>query len=104
MPKRTKWLATGVAIGAGGSLWAQRKAKSAAARYGPLGLLGAAAGRLRGALAEGRSAMREREAELKQGSPANGRPDEPASRAGSASKHSPSQRKGRVSSRRPRNL
>lgn len=66
MPKRTKWLATGVAIGAGGSFWAQRKARSAAKRYGPPGLLDAAARRLRGALVEGRTAMRQREAELKE--------------------------------------
>ncbi len=67
MLKRVKWLATGIAIGAGGSVWAKRKAKSALERYAPPGLLDAASRRLRGAFADGRTAMREREAELKGG-------------------------------------
>lgn len=65
MPKRTRWLVTGVALGAGGSLWAQRKAKTAAARYGPVGLAEATGRRLVAAFADGREAMREREAQLK---------------------------------------
>ncbi|MGC8513371.1 MAG: hypothetical protein ACP5P1_10110 [Acidimicrobiales bacterium] len=69
MPKRTRWLITGVALGAGGSLWAQRKAKTAAAHYGPAGLVEATGRRLVAALADGREAMREREAQLKGTSP-----------------------------------
>ncbi len=65
MPKRTRWLVTGVALGAGGSLWAQRKAKTAAARYGPAGIVEATGRRIAAALADGREAMREREAQLK---------------------------------------
>ncbi len=74
MPKRTRWLVTGVALGAGGSLWAQRKAKTAASRYGPAGLVGATGRRLATALADGREAMREREAQLKGGSAGRDRP------------------------------
>ena len=71
MLKRVRWLVTGAAIGAGGSVWAKRKAKSAVERYAPPGVLDAASRRLRGALAEGRTAMREREAELNGGRPAS---------------------------------
>jgi|GEM_PF-3327885 len=74
MPKRTRWLVTGVALGAGGSLWAQRKAKTAAARYGPAGLAEATGRRVAAALADGREAMREREAQLKGGSSDQDRP------------------------------
>lgn len=65
MLKRARWLVTGAAVGFGGSLWMQRKLKGAANRYRPVGLAGAAAARARDALEEGRTAMREREAELK---------------------------------------
>ncbi len=75
MLKRARWLATGVAIGAGGSVWLKRRARSALERYAPPGLLEAASRRLRGALADGRTAMREREAELKGGGPASQRSD-----------------------------
>ena len=75
MLKRVRWLVTGAAIGAGGSVWAKRKAKATVERYAPPGLLEAASRRLRGALADGRTAMREREAELKGGGPASQRSD-----------------------------
>jgi hypothetical protein len=65
MFKRLRWLSTGAAVGAGGSLWLQRKMKSAASRYGPAGVVVAAANRARDALDEGRIAMQEREAELR---------------------------------------
>ncbi len=65
MLKRIRWLSTGVAVGLGGSVWLQRKMKSAAERYKPAGMAVAAASRARDALEEGRAAMREREAELR---------------------------------------
>jgi hypothetical protein len=64
--KRTRWLGTGLALGVGGSIWAQRKAKEVAARYSPSGVAGVAADVARGlpsevkaALEEGRQAMRQ---------------------------------------------
>jgi hypothetical protein len=65
MLKRVRWLAAGAAVGFGGSLWMQRKLKTAASRYRPVGVAGAAASRARDALEEGRAAMKEREAELR---------------------------------------
>ncbi len=67
MLKRLRWLATGAAVGFGGSLWLQRKLKTAATRYRPAGVAGAAAARARDALEEGRVAMKERETELRGG-------------------------------------
>lgn len=72
MFKRARWMATGLAVGFGGSLWAQRKVKDVAARYRPSGLANSAANKAKGvpediraALREGKEAMREREAELR---------------------------------------
>ena len=65
MLKRVRWLTAGAAFGFGGALWLQRKVKSAADRYRPVGLAGAAAVRAKDAFDEGRTAMREREAELR---------------------------------------
>jgi hypothetical protein len=65
MLKRVRWLTAGAAVGFGGAVWLQRKVKSAADRYRPVGMAGAAAGRAKDALEEGRVAMREREAELR---------------------------------------
>jgi hypothetical protein len=72
MLKRVRWLVMGAAVGFGGSLWTQRKVKAAAARYRPSGLAGAAVekakawpGEVRAALDEGRTTMRQREAELR---------------------------------------
>jgi hypothetical protein len=55
-------------------VWARRKLRTATARYRPGGLVDTATGKarvlpgdLRAALREGRSAMREREAELRHG-------------------------------------
>lgn len=67
MLKRIRWLTTGAAVGFGGSLWVQRKLRTAASRYRPAGVAGAAASRAREALEEGRTAMRDREAELRGG-------------------------------------
>ena len=62
------------ALGIGASVWAQRKVKAAAARYRPAGLAGTALDKarswpahVRAAFDEGRSTMREREADLRQG-------------------------------------
>ncbi len=76
MFKRVRWMSTGVAVGFGGALWLQRKVKTAANRYRPVEVAGAAAARARDALEEGRAAMREREAELR-GSAGSRRPRRP---------------------------
>lgn len=72
MFKRALWLTTGAAFGFGSSIWVTRWAKDVAARYTPTKLTIDAAstaktiGRgVRDAVAEGRVAMREREAELR---------------------------------------
>ncbi|HET6964145.1 MAG TPA: hypothetical protein VFH58_05190 [Acidimicrobiales bacterium] len=76
MFKRVRWMTTGAAVGFGGALWLQRKLKTAANRYRPVGVAGAAAARAKDALEEGRVAMREREAELR-GSAGSRRPRRP---------------------------
>lgn len=73
MLKRLRWMATGLAVGVGGSIWAQRKVRTMATRYRllrrsgpqPAGMLQGAASRAADAWREGRVAMRQREAELK---------------------------------------
>ncbi|MBV9661443.1 MAG: hypothetical protein JO337_09820 [Acidimicrobiales bacterium] len=72
MLKRIRWLGAGLAVGVGGSIWAQRKMKSVASRYRPAGVAQGAATRAVDAWREGRSAMKEREAELR-GDPSSGR-------------------------------
>lgn len=75
MLKRIRWMTTGVAVGLGASVWLQRKLRSATDRYRPAGVAEAAATRAKGALKEGRSAMRRREAELRgETGPARRRP------------------------------
>jgi len=71
--KRLFWLAVGTGLGFGLSLWLTRLIRSTMERYTPerisQDLAGAARGLgadLRAAVAEGRDAMREREAELRQ--------------------------------------
>ncbi len=79
MPKRTFWLITGVAVGAGSSLWAERKVRrtvqQAAARLQPDAIVvevgrsarqaaGSAGGRVRNAVTSGRDEMQRREEEL----------------------------------------
>jgi hypothetical protein len=79
MPKRTFWLATGVAIGAGSSLWAERKVRRsvqlAAARLQPDAVVvevgrsarqvaETAGSRVRDAVSSGRDEMLRREEEL----------------------------------------
>jgi hypothetical protein len=79
MAKRTFWLVTGAAIGAGSSLWAERRVRrtvhQAAARLQPDALVvevgrtarqvaGGAGDRLRDAVSSGRGEMQRREEEL----------------------------------------
>jgi hypothetical protein len=79
MPKRTFWLATGVAIGTGSTLWAERKVRrtmqQAAARLQPDALVvevgrsarqvaGSAGDRVREAVSSGRDEMERHEEEL----------------------------------------
>jgi hypothetical protein len=79
VPKRTFWLVTGAAVGAGTSLWAERKLRrsvqQAAARLQPDALVaemgrsarqaaGTAGDRVRGAVASGRDEMQRREEAL----------------------------------------
>jgi len=73
MFRRVRWFGAGAALGAGATVWAQRKVKVVVARYRPAGLAGSAVdkalawpGEVRAALDEGRSTMRQREAELRQ--------------------------------------
>lgn len=74
MLRRARWFGAGAAVGVGASVWAGRKLRSATARYRPGRLADAATEKARGlpadvraAVLEGRSAMRAREAELRQG-------------------------------------
>lgn len=73
MFKRATWMATGVAVGLGSAWWVERKVREQVARYVPERVandLAASARRfgteLKGAVAEGRDAMRAREDELRQ--------------------------------------
>jgi hypothetical protein len=72
IPKRVFWLTLGYGAGIGTSWYATRKVKAAARRYTPDGLADRLTGtvsdtsdKLRAALADGRVAMRRREAELR---------------------------------------
>lgn len=72
IPKRVFWLGVGYGAGIGTSWYAARKVKAAARRYTPEGLSGKVTDTVTGisrdvkaAVTEGRSAMREREAELR---------------------------------------
>jgi hypothetical protein len=72
--RRVRWMGAGAALGVGASVWAQYKLKAAAAKYRPAGLAGSAVGKartwpaeVRAAIDEGRTTMRQREAELRHG-------------------------------------
>jgi hypothetical protein len=74
MFRRVRWFGAGAALGAGATVWAHRKVKVAVARYRPAGLAGSAVDKalawpaeVRAAIDEGRSTMRQREAELRHG-------------------------------------
>jgi hypothetical protein len=74
--KRVRWLVMGMGMGASASVWAQRKVKLLMRSYTPPEVAsraakrgteaaGRTAGEVRTAFAEGRQAMRQREAELR---------------------------------------
>lgn len=72
MFKRVRWFAAGAVAGASGSVYARRKARAAAAKYRPVAVARTTAVRVKGraavvaeAVRDGRTAMREREAELR---------------------------------------
>ena len=76
MLKRLRWILMGMGVGASASVWAQRRVKLLLRSYTPpevaaraakrsTELAGRKAGDVRTAFAEGRQAMREREAELR---------------------------------------
>ena len=72
MPKRTFWTTVGMGLGFGSSYWVNRRVRRAVARYAPENLQEELAQSARGlgrtvrdAVAEGRLAMAEREAELR---------------------------------------
>ncbi len=72
MFRRARWFGAGVALGAGVTVWAQRKVRGLMARYRPARLAGGAVDKalgwpseVRAALDEGRTTMRQREAELR---------------------------------------
>ena len=74
MPKRVTWFVVGAAAGAGGSLYARRKARQAVERMQPTNVAKVAvvkarrSGRtLADAIREGRDAMRAKEAEMRSG-------------------------------------
>jgi hypothetical protein len=86
-----RWFGAGAALGIGASVWAQRKMKAAAARYKPAGLAGNALDRARGwpthvraAFDDGRTTMREREAELRRQVEQTSAPRPPAAPAAPA--------------------
>ena len=92
MFKRVRWIGFGMAAGAAASLWTQRKAKDLATRYRPAGIAGAAWDRARAAVEEGRSTMRQREAELRADLDPSRAATHPASKASKASKADPATR------------
>jgi hypothetical protein len=65
MMRRVAWFAAGAAAGVSGSYYAKRKMREAAERYKPVNVARGAAGRVADALREGRSAMAQKEAELR---------------------------------------
>lgn len=69
MLKRVRWMVVGMGVGAGAQLWAKRKVAELLHRYSPPEVASRAAAsaksEFRAALAEGRAAMRRREAELR---------------------------------------
>jgi hypothetical protein len=74
--KRVRWIVMGMGMGASGSVWVQRRVKAFLKSYTPPEVAsraakrsteaaGRTAGEVRTAFAEGRQAMRQREAELR---------------------------------------
>ena len=76
MLRRIFWLFLGMGVGMGSSLWVTRRVKQVAARYTPERISSDMATSVRGlgrdlrlSIADGREAMREREAQLRDDEP-----------------------------------
>jgi len=69
MMRRARWLATGVALGAGGTIWARRRLGDLQGRLEPARVVGDVAGatrdRVRAAVGEGRAQAKRREEEIR---------------------------------------
>lgn len=69
MLKRARWLATGVALGAGGTIWAKRRLGELQDKVEPVRIAGgvaeAAAGRVKAAVGVGRAQAQRRESEIR---------------------------------------
>lgn len=69
MFKRARWIAMGVGMGASGSVWVRRRVRRFLRTYTPPQVASRAAtqakGQWKAALADGRTAMQEREAQLR---------------------------------------
>jgi len=67
--RRARWLATGVALGAGGTIWAKRRMASLQGSFEPVNLAGGVANatrrRVRAAVGAGRNQARRREDEIR---------------------------------------
>lgn len=74
MVKRLWWLAVGFVLGLGSSWALTRRLRRLAARYAPAEVIERWGTNVRAAVAEGREAMRSREAELRSGLPTGDRP------------------------------
>ncbi len=86
--RRLFWLGVGAVAGASGTMWAERKVRSRLEMLGPDHLVVSAGNKARDvgrsvadAVAEGRGAMREREAELRSSYDTSGRPGAAAHRS-----------------------
>lgn len=67
MFKRLFWLVVGFVLGLGSSWAVMRRVRRVATRYVPAAVVDRWGGTVRAAVEEGRTAMRSREAELKEG-------------------------------------
>jgi len=69
MFKRTRWLATGVGLGVGGTIWAKKRLGSLQGQLGPQKVAGALADatrdRVRAAVGEGRAQAQQKEEEIR---------------------------------------
>ena len=69
MMKRARWLATGVALGAGGTIWAKRRLGDLQGRLEPARMVGdvadATRNRLHAAVGAGRAQAQRREQEIR---------------------------------------
>lgn len=88
--RRPAWLAAGLAIGIGGTLWAEqrvrRRVRQMSDRLRPSGLVDGARGRVRAAIDAGQTERRQREDELRRDLDGPDRPHS-APRGRSAGRH-----------------